>query len=311
LTRSSAVLALHLWLAAAVAAAQPSSPSYRIEPQPKTAAELAKRFTPGQIAVLEMLNRRDREHLLRADPPVPGLVVPTEWHDDVMAYSPFPAEWPAAEAHAKAIVVHQPLQAFGAYEHGRLVRWGPVSSGRRETPTPDGSFNLTWRARSRRSTDNEDWLLEWYFNFINARGISFHLFDLPGYPASHACVRLLLRDAQWLYGWGEQWTLEDGGRAVATPGTPVLILGSYPFGEPPGWVSIDALSNPIALPASLAPTTVRLPPPALPSSADAGGSDRSASRDIPPCAGPTAPPSRSDRCSDRPARRAPAPRRSR
>jgi len=55
-----------------------------------------------------------------------------------------------------------------------------VSTGRRETPTPDGAFHLTWRARSRRSTDNEDWLLEWYFNFVNERGVSFHLFDLPG-----------------------------------------------------------------------------------------------------------------------------------
>jgi hypothetical protein len=256
---SLAVLAFHVLLAPAAAAQQPPAPAYRIEPLPKTIAELSKRLTPSQIDVLEMLNRRDREHLPRTDPPVPGLVVPADWSDDVLTYSPFPREWPAASAHAKAIVVHQPMQAFGAYEHGRLVRWGPVSSGRKETPTPEGSFNLTWRARSRRSTDNQDWLLEWYFNFVNARGISFHLFDLPGYPASHACVRLLLRDAQWLYGWGEQWTLADGGRTVATPGTPVLILGTYAFGDPPGWVSLETLAVPIALPAALPSTTVRLP----------------------------------------------------
>ena len=229
--------------------AQAAAPAYRFEPLPKTAAELAKRFTSAQIDLLEMLNRRDREHLVRADPPVPGLVVPDAWSDDLLTYSPFPASWPGAESQAKAIVVHQPLQAFGAYENGRLVRWGPVSTGRKETPTPDGAFNLTWRARSRRSTDNEDWLLEWYFNFVNERGVSFHLFDLPGYPASHACVRLLLRDAQWLYGWGEQWKLDETRRHVAVAGTPVLIHGTYPFGSPPAWLALDALAAPVALPA--------------------------------------------------------------
>jgi hypothetical protein len=223
--------------------------TYHFEPLPRTAAELSKRFTPAQIDSLEMLNRRDREHLLRVDPPVPGLIVPDTWSTDPFAYSPFPPTWAAAEPHAKALVVHQAMQAFAAYEDGKLVRWGPVSTGRKETPTPEGTFNLTWRARSRRSTDNNDWLLEWYFNFINERGVSFHLFDLPGYPASHACVRLLLRDAQWLYAWGEQWSLDDSRREVMVPGTPVLIMGTYPFGSPPAWLALDALPVPIALPA--------------------------------------------------------------
>ena len=265
-------LALPVLFAASLAAAQTPAPSYRIDPLPRTPAELARLFTPGQIAILEMLNRRDRAHLTRPDPPVPGLIVPTTWSDDPLDYSPFPREWPGATALAKAILVDQPFQAFAAYENGRLVRWGPVSTGRKETPTPDGTFALTWRARSRRSTDNEDWLLEWYFNFVNERGVSFHLFDLPGYPASHACVRMLLRDAQWLYAWGEQWTLEPGGRTVATPGTTVVILGTYPFGTPPAWLSLDALASPRALPAELVLTTGRAPAPA--SAAAAAGSDR-------------------------------------
>jgi hypothetical protein len=297
------------FLSAAPLHAQAPNPVYRIEPRPKTAAELASRFTVQQIEILEMLNRRDREHLVRADPPVPGLVVPITWLDDPLTYSPFPQTWPAAEPRAKAIVVHQAMQAFGAYESGRLVRWGPVSTGRKETPTPEGSFNLTWRARSRRSTDNEDWLLEWYFNFVNERGVSFHLFDLPGYPASHACVRLLLRDAQWLYGWGEQWGLDDSRREVMTAGTPVLILGVYPFGSPPAWLSLDALATPLTLPAALAATTARTPTPLF--AGAAAGSDRSASPDSRQPEGRTARLSRSRRYSDRPAPPAPAPPRSR
>jgi lipoprotein-anchoring transpeptidase ErfK/SrfK len=290
------MLVMALALPASVAAQAPAAP-YRFEPLPKTAAELARRFTPAQIDILEMVNRRDRGHLIRADPPTPGLLVPANWSDEPLAYSPFPPTWPAAESRPKVIVVHQAMQAFGAYEKGRLVRWGPVSTGRKETPTPEGSFNLTWRARSRRSTDNEDWLLEWYFNFVNERGVSFHLFDLPGYPASHACVRLLLRDAQWLYGWGEQWSLDDDRREVMMPGTPVLILGVYPFGAAPAWLSLDALAAPLALPAALAATTGLRPAPV--SAAPVADTGRSGNPDSRLPAHPTARSSRSHRYSDR------------
>ena len=226
---------------------------FTIQPLPKTDKELKERFTSQQLDVLEKLNRRDREHLVRTDPPVPGLVIPGAWHDDELLYSPLPREWPAATAHTKYVVVHQPFQVFGAYESGRLVRWGPISSGRKETATPAGAYNLTWRSRKRTSTDNDAWVLEWYFNFINSRGISFHQFDLPGYAASHACVRLLQRDAQWLYGWGDQWKLSEDRRTVDVPGTPVLVIGQFGHGQPGPWTSMPALTQPIELPAAVGP----------------------------------------------------------
>jgi hypothetical protein len=227
-----------------VAAQEPFS----IQPLPKNAEELRQQFSPEQIAVLEKLNRRDAERLVRTEPPVPGLVVPASWDFGDTAYTPFPSEWPAIAEHPKYLVVHQPSQAFAAYEFGKLVRWGPVSSGRRETPTPSGAFNLTWRSRKRTSTDNDAWILEWYFNFVNSRGISFHQFDLPGYAASHACVRLLQRDAQWIYEWGDQWQLSKDRRVVEVPGTPVLVIGAFGHAEPPPWTSLQWLSKPIELP---------------------------------------------------------------
>jgi lipoprotein-anchoring transpeptidase ErfK/SrfK len=235
----------------AVAYEQALAFGYRLEPQPRAAAELATRFTPPQLDLLEKLNRRDREHLIRIDPKVPGIVVPEAWDRGELAYSPLPSAWPAAATLPKIVVVDQPSQAFGAYEAGSLVRWGPVSTGRAETPTPAGAFHLTWRSRRRTSTDNDAWILEWYFNFINHRGISFHQFDLPGYAASHACVRLLQRDAEWLYGWGEQWQLDERGREVLRPGTPVLILGVNDAKAPPPWLSLDWLATGVALPETL------------------------------------------------------------
>jgi lipoprotein-anchoring transpeptidase ErfK/SrfK len=227
------------------------TPVYTIQPQPLLPAELAKRFTPEQIDLLEKLNRRDREHLVRVEPKVPGIVVPAAFEHSELAYSPMPQAWPAAALLPKIIVVDQPSQSFAAYENGQLVRWGPVSSGRTETPTPPGAYYLTWRSRKRTSTDNDAWILEWYFNFINARGISFHLFDLPGYAASHACVRLLRRDAEWLYAWGDQWQLDPTGRKVLQTGTPVLIAGTFDAKAPPVWLSPDWLAQGVLLPESL------------------------------------------------------------
>ena len=243
----------YVLIGAAHAAAQDVAPvpsiAYTLTPVPRSQAELRRLFAPAQIAVLEMLNRRDVDHLLRTDPVIPGLIVPTAWHDDEIVYSPMPATCEWAEAHAKALVVHQPMQAFGAYENGSLVRWGPVSTGRKENPTPAGEYNLTWRSRKRRSTDNDAWVLEWYFNFINERGVSFHQFDLPGYPASHACVRLLQRDAMWLYQWGEQWTLDpDDHRRILTPGSPVWIIGTYDHTTAAPWIEPAGAARPIALP---------------------------------------------------------------
>ena len=240
----------HLTLLLACGCPAPAFPQERftIQPLPKSDRELRERFTPPEIDILEKLNRRDREHLIRVDPPVPGLVVPAVWETDELAYSPLPRAWTLASEYPKYLVVHQPMQVFGAYEFGTLVRWGPVSSGRKETPTPAGSFNLTWRSRKRTSTDNEAWVLEWYFNFVNSRGISFHQFDLPGYAASHACVRLLPRDAQWIYAWGDQWKLSKDGRVVEVPGTPVLIIDAFGHGQTPPWTSIGSLLTPIELP---------------------------------------------------------------
>src|SRR5450759_1979136 len=52
---------------------------------------------------------------------------------------------------------------------------------------------------------------------------------------------------------GEQWKLDATKRKVTTPGTPVVVLGTYPFGTPPAWLSLESLATPIALPDLAAP----------------------------------------------------------
>jgi hypothetical protein len=201
------------------------------------------RFTDTEIRILEKLNRVDRFHLSRLS----QVVVPTSFSIDLIHWSPIPKVLNCAVTTPKLIVVHVPSQVFGAYEHGTLVRWGPVSSGRAKNPTPVGLFHLNWRSRARHSTDDPNWHMEWYFNFHNQRGLAFHKFSLPGRPASHACVRLLESDAVWLYKWGESWTLTADRSAVTTRGTPVYIMGEYAYNLDPPWLHPDQLPTPIPI----------------------------------------------------------------
>lgn len=218
---------------------------YRIEALNEANRNLASRFGGPEIALLEKLNRADAKHLLR----LKQLIVPSSWRTEI-DHSPFPSTYSAAEATPKLIVVDQPSQAFAAYEYGQQVHWGPVSSGRQARPTPSGLYHLNWRARTRTSTLSGEWRLNWYFNFHNTRGLAFHEFDLPGVPQSHACVRLLARDAEWVFKWGQSWTLDPKGQ-LQTRGTPVVILGSYAFDAPAPWLAAGYWTRRIALPVAL------------------------------------------------------------
>jgi hypothetical protein len=206
---------------------------------------LDERFSDSQIALLEKLNRADVEHLGQ----LPTLVVPEFWNDE-LSYSVLPLRYPSAGAWPTFLVVYLPGQLFGAYEFGSLVRWGPVSSGSRNSPTSAGTFALTWRSTGRASTVDPDWFMRWYFNFGNREGLAFHEYALPGYPASHGCIRLLERDAQWIFEWGHSWVLDPTATRVLTSGTPVFIVGRYDFDGAPPWRSLTWLSRTVDLPSA-------------------------------------------------------------
>jgi hypothetical protein len=228
-----------------------SSVTYRIESQ-SSDGRLLSQFSPVQIEILEKLNRADRDHLRH----LPELVVPNDWVGNELAYSPMPASYDELGTFAKGLIVYLRAQVFGAYESGALVRWGPVNSGAEHSPTPPGLYHLNWKSPGHRSTVNPEWFMPWYFNFGNQQGLSFHEYAMPGTPVSHGCVRLLRRDAQWLYEWGEEWTLDVTRTLVRQPGTPVVVIGAYDFAAQPPWRSLPWLGEPIRLP-SLSGLTLR------------------------------------------------------
>lgn len=183
-----------------------------------------------RLTVLK-INRVDLAHARRRP-----LLVPDRIGDE-LSYSPFPDTVLALREVPRMIIVSRRVQAFAAYESGVLVRWGPTSTGKATTPTDAGLFFTNWKARKTISTDDPTWILEWYVNFISAKGVAFHQYAMPGYPGSHGCVRLLQEDAEWVYRWTGEWALDRRHRVVAF-GTPVLVTGEYDTKTAAPWLRL-------------------------------------------------------------------------
>ncbi len=175
------------------------------------------------------LNRMDLAHVRDRD----SLILPNVFGDS-LDLAPFPRTLAAVRDTAKLVLVSLRLQAFAAYDSGRLVQWGPTSTGRKSKPTPAGLYHATWKDRDRISTVDDEWRLFWCVNIDNHEGVSLHQYELPGRPASHSCVRLLESDAMWVYAWSEQWKLSANGRLAAT-GTPVVVFGAWAWGKRAPW----------------------------------------------------------------------------
>jgi len=190
------------------------------------------------MSIILALNRVDYKHLFRQD----SIILPDTFFKDLMAYSPFPKKLKFLKEVKKLILFSYPIQAFAAYENGVLTRWGPNSMGKKSTPTPTGLFHTNWRSKRAISTIDPEWIMEWYFNLENKLGVSMHEYDLPGYPASHACIRLTQEDAFWFYNWAESWKLLSSTQ-IGAYGTPVIIYGEYSFGGKKPWLELAGNSN--------------------------------------------------------------------
>jgi|688.fasta_scaffold295894_1 L,D-transpeptidase ErfK/SrfK len=147
------------------------------------------------------------------------IAIPEEIDDaTVMSTSPFP--YTIAPQGSKVIIVDLTLLAWGAYDiDGNLVRWGPASGGKPwcydiKAPgkTVIGQFQIyDVRGKDCISTkfpvDSGGGAPMPYCMFFQG-GYALHGSDeVPGYNASHGCVRLFKEDAQWL---NEEFVKQSG-----------------------------------------------------------------------------------------------------
>lgn len=157
-----------------------------------------------QREIVKRLNRTNMSIRHR-----PWIVVPV--HLDGLSYmdlSPFPDY--IGDQGGKLIIVNLALQAFGAYDkEGYLVHWGAISGGRgwcadagQECKTATGEYRI-FRKQGPGCVSVKfplttgggapmPYCMHYY------RAFALHGSTLPGYHASHGCVRLFFEDAKWL-----------------------------------------------------------------------------------------------------------------
>lgn len=193
----------------------------------------ANKADTTKLEIVTALNRVDGNNISKLD----SIIVPSDFTGDLAYYLPFPLEVASLKDVTKIIIFSYPTQSFAAYENGSLVYSGATNMGRKKDPTPTGLFFTNWKAEQTTSTFNDEWDLKWNFNIENKLGVGFHEYELPGYPASHSCLRLQEKDAKYLYNWADQWILKDK-ENVAVKGTPVLVFGSYAFDGKKPWLQL-------------------------------------------------------------------------
>ncbi len=230
-------------------AANPALPEIKVEKRVAMQYQLAfpkdsiKKILAADSVSLDAIaavNRADKNVLKNFD----TLVIPSDLKQPIEQYFPFPFKADFLRDVNKIIFFSYPAQSFAAYENGKLIRTGPTSMGRKADQTPTGLFYTNWKAEQTTSTFNDEWDLKWNFNIENKLGVGFHQYAMPGYPASHSCLRLKEEDAKYLYGWADQWKLEGTDNIIAH-GTPVIVYGNYPFGAQRPWLALT--QNPDAL----------------------------------------------------------------
>jgi hypothetical protein len=192
------------------------------------------------LQIVMDVNRTDKNNLAKMD----SIIVPDKFDGKREDYLPFPLQVESIKNIDRILFFSYPTQTFAAYKNGTLVYTGPTNMGKEIHPTPTGLFFTNWKAEETTSTFNDEWELKWNFNIENKLGVGFHQYELPGYPASHSCLRLQEKDARYLYDWANQWVLIDD-ENIKAKGTPVVVFGEYPFKSKKPWLQL--LKNSAAL----------------------------------------------------------------
>ena len=102
-------------------------------------------------------------------------------------------------------------QRLIVYDANGFFAEAPVSTGMRGHPTPMGVFSVIQKQKWHRSNIYSDAPMP-YMQRITWSGIAMHAGVLPGYPASHGCIRMPPAFAIKMYHW-----TRTGARVLVTP----------------------------------------------------------------------------------------------
>jgi hypothetical protein len=100
---------------------------------------------------------------------------------------------PGSEADRTSIEVDLSAQTATLIRDDTTVQTAPISSGKKKFRTPTGEYVVTNKHRHWKSTLYGASMP--YYLRLSCRDFGLHAGHLPGYPASHGCIRLRQKDA--------------------------------------------------------------------------------------------------------------------
>ncbi|MGE5389299.1 MAG: L,D-transpeptidase family protein [Hyphomicrobiales bacterium] len=112
-----------------------------------------------------------------------------------------------------SVVVSLPEQRVHVYRNGIRIAVATCSTGKPGHETPTGVFVVLQKDKNHHSTIYDDAPMP-NMNRLTWSGVALHAGNLPGYPASHGCVRLPTKFSELLF-------------TVTHVGTPVIIAGAH------------------------------------------------------------------------------------
>jgi hypothetical protein len=121
------------------------------------------------------------------------------------------------------VLVSIPQQTMHVYRNGILIGRSTVSTGAKGHSTPGGVFSILEKKETHHSKTYDNAPMP-YMQRLTWSGIAMHSGTLPGYPASHGCIRLPYNFSQLLFK-----ATANGGTVVVGDGkTPTPHLASNP-----------------------------------------------------------------------------------
>lgn len=112
-----------------------------------------------------------------------------------------------------AIIVSLPDQLVHVYRGGVRIGLSTCSTGKKGHSTPTGVFTILEKDKHHHSSTYNNAPMP-NMNRLTWSGVALHAGNLPGYPASHGCVRLPLKFSEKLF-------------TVTHVGTPVIIADDH------------------------------------------------------------------------------------
>lgn len=105
---------------------------------------------------------------------------------------------PASQRRPLIAVVSTGQQRITVYDKDGVVTQSPISSGRKGFESPEGVFSILEKKEDHFSNVYEDGEMP-FMQRLTWSGVALHAGNLPGYPASHGCIRLPHQFAERLY----------------------------------------------------------------------------------------------------------------